>query len=60
MVLHRLRFDLGSLSGSERAGFRGEAFLNTVYTLVWWFLSATRPSFVAYAPVRLSRCVAGF
>src|SRR5471032_1940760 len=46
----------------ECTGFCREAFLNTVWTLLCWFLSATRPGFVAYEPVRLfkrgGRCLA--
>jgi hypothetical protein len=51
MVLRRLSCGLGNWLGSKRAGFCGEAFLNTVWTLLCWFLSTTRPSFVAYEPV---------
>ena len=43
------------MSGSERTGFYREAFLNTVWTLLCWFLSATRPAFVAEEPVGVSR-----
>src|ERR1035437_2844006 len=56
MVFAHVEFRSGSLSGSERTGFYREAFVNTVWTLLCWFLSATRPGFVAYEPVRLSKC----
>src|ERR1035437_9309524 len=55
-TIHTITLTAGSLSGSERTGFYREAFLNTVWTLLCWFLSATRPSFVAYEPVTVSRC----